>query len=807
MPPRFQPLRPLLAAALLLAFFAFALAQAVSTSPTFDEGFTLLRGYAAWRTGHLVPIGHPPLAHWLSALGVVLEPNLPDPRTLDGWYGDKYDDSSRDLLWKRGLNASRLVLLGRFPIILLGMLLGAVTFRWAKDLFGWRGALAALVLHALSPNLLANSAVATTDLPVTAFYFFTLFAWYRFTRKPTAARAAFTGLMLGCALAAKFSALLLLPTLGLLFAIYALTTKTLRACKSITSRFQILRVSKTLRVLKDFSVSAFVSLCLRVSVIAALALITLWAMYGLALRPYPLAQFVRELTDLGALAGGGHTAYLFGQLSPKGWWYYHPVVFLVKTPLPLLILIAIGLWRIAGGGQWVVGSGQPSAVSGQPSAVSTQPSAYSTQPSTLELQHSTFIIHTCTCGKCRCHSSFIISPLLYLAVATLSSLNVGYRYLLPALPFLHVIASAAFSGQQSAISRQPSAVSRPAFSIRHFAFVFLLWHAIATLSIAPHFLAYFNELVGPANGYKVLSDSNLDWGQDLPALAHYLNGRPVYLSYFGQADPHYYKINSTPLPGWPPPPDTHFAPADPAPGLYAISAGNLAGAQLPNPNTFAYFRALQPQAVINYSIFIYDVAPHDPVDSFAQCAPPLLADPAPLLQQPARPIVFDCATSLIQPARTGLALYPAEVAPLLDLGAPVFEWKRSDGTTYYRLYRTGVQLSTGVQLNAPTPGKYFTLLSYDLTPSALTLRWRVEQPAPPPVSIFVHFNWPDGALADAYDALGVPAEYWQPGDVITQRHPIAPDLPSGTYGVEVGLYSLADGTRYSDIALTTFVKP
>jgi hypothetical protein len=766
MPPRFQPLRPLLAAALLLAFFAFALAQAVSTSPTFDEGFTLLRGYAAWRTGHLVPIGHPPLAHWLSALGVVLEPNLPDPRTLDGWYGDKYDDSSRDLLWKRGLNASRLVLLGRFPIILLGMLLGAVTFRWAKDLFGWRGALAALVLHALSPNLLANSAVATTDLPVTAFYFFTLFAWHRFTRKPTAARAAFTGLMLGCALAAKFSALLLLPTLGLLLAIYALTTKTLRR-----------------KGAKDFSVSAFVSLCLRVSVIAALALITLWAMYGFALRPYPLAQFVRELTDLGALAGGGHTAYLFGQLSPKGWWYYHPVVFLVKTPLPLLILIAIGLWRIAGGGQWVVGSGQPSAVSGQPSRLKTQNLK-------LKTQHSSFIIHHSHLHLRQVQVSFIIlSPLLYLAVATLSSLNVGYRYLLPALPFLHVIASAAFSGQQSAISRRPSAIGRAAFSIRHFAFVIFLWQAIATISIAPHFLAYFNELVGPANGYKVLSDSNLDWGQDLPALARYLNGRPVYLSYFGQADPHYYKINSTPLPGWPPPAHTRFAPADPAPGLYAISASNLVGAQLPDPNTFAYFRALQPQAVIDYSIFIYDVAPHDPVDSFAQCAPPLLADPDSLLQQPARPIVFNCATSLIQSARTGLALYPAEVAPLLDLGAPVFEWKRSDGTTYYRLYNS----HTPTRPYSPIAnGSYLSLLSYDLTPDSLTLTWLVTEPAPPPVSIFVHFNWP---------------EYWQPGDVITQRHPIAPDLPSGAYGVEVGLYSLADGTRYSDIALTTFVKP
>ncbi|MBI2975514.1 MAG: hypothetical protein HYY33_01025 [Chloroflexi bacterium] len=134
----------------------------------------------------------------------------------------------------------------------------------------------------------------------------------------------------------------------------------------------------------------------------------------------------------------------------------------------------------------------------------------------------------------------------------------------------------------------------------------------------------------------------------------------------------------------------------------------------------------------------------------------------------------------------------------------MFEWKRSDGTTYYRLYNS----HTPTLPHSPiASGSYLSLLSYDLTPDSLTLTWLVTEPAPPPVSIFVHFNWPDGALADAYDALGVPAEYWQPGDVITQRHPIAPDLPPGEYGITVGLYSLADGTRYSDIALTTFVKP
>ncbi len=731
---------------LLSAFFLLSLAQITTTSPTFDEGYTVLRGYAAWRTGHIVPIGHPPLAHWFSGLGVVLEPNLPDPRSLDGWYGDKYDDSSRDLLWHRGLNATRIVFLGRFPILLLGLLLGAVTARWAKDLFGWRGALVALALHALSPNLLAHSALATTDLPVAAFYVFTLYRWHRYSQTPTLPNALLTGLMLGCALAAKFNALLLLPTLGLL-GLIELARHRQHALRTVLH-------------------SAFI--------ILPSAFAALWANYGFALTPYPLAQYVRELTDLTSLASGGHTAYLLGQLSLNGWWYYHLVVLAVKTPLPLLVLLIVAVARLI---------------------------------------HFTFRIP---------RSAFIVSVLLpaalyLLATITIFSLNVGYRYLLPALPLLHVLAASAVSHWKLEVG---SWDFRSLFIASHLPQVVVpglfIFHSVSTLAIAPHFLAYFNELVGPQNGYRILVDSNLDWGQDLPALARYLNGRPVHLSYFGQADPRYYGINYAPLPAWPPPSNTDFAPADPAPGLYAISASNLVGVQLPDPNTFAYFRDLQPLAVINYSIFVYEVPDRDPVTVFAQCAPPILNQSAvaQLLDNRAvRHITFDCKNSLILPASPSLLLYPENQSPILadprseaEGGNPlisVFDWKRSDGTTYYRLYRPP-DYSTTRPLGYET--KYLTLLSYDLTPSTLTLTWLVEETAPPPVSIFVHFNWPDGALAEAYDALGVPAEYWQKGDVIIQRHPISSDLPPGEYGVVVGLYSLADGTRYSEIPLTTYAK-
>jgi hypothetical protein len=71
---------------------------------------------------------------------------------------------------------------------------------------------------------------------------------------------------------------------------------------------------------------------------------------------------------------------------------------------------------------------------------------------------------------------------------------------------------------------------------------------------APQYLAYFNELTGgPAGGNRVLADSNLDWGQDLPRLAawqrRHPEAAPLSFSYFGTSDPVRYGVHAEPLLG------------------------------------------------------------------------------------------------------------------------------------------------------------------------------------------------------------------------------------------------------------------
>ncbi|MEE9613779.1 MAG: hypothetical protein V3W31_02355, partial [Thermodesulfobacteriota bacterium] len=193
---------------------------------------------------------------------------------------------------------------------------------------------------------------------------------------------------------------------------------------------------------------------------------------------------------------------------------------------------------------------------------------------------------------------FLLVPLALIAVLTLrSSLNIGLRHILPAYPFLIVLASSVITLR----------FGRPVIAKAAFA-TFSVWYAVSTLSIFPSYLAYFNEFVGPDRGYRYLVDSNLDWGQDLKRLKKYMdkNGvEEVYLSYFGTADPAYYGIGCRELMG------TLRAckyKRSGVPRFLAVSATNLQAVYMPDKHTFDWLKKREPAARIGYSIFVYDLS-------------------------------------------------------------------------------------------------------------------------------------------------------------------------------------------------------
>jgi len=108
-PGELDVLHLLLAALALIAMFGLATGSSLGNSPSFDEGFYIARGWAFLKTGHLLPLGHPPFTNVLSGLGVLLEPNLPDPASLRGWTANNADAFSKALLWNSGINTTRVV--------------------------------------------------------------------------------------------------------------------------------------------------------------------------------------------------------------------------------------------------------------------------------------------------------------------------------------------------------------------------------------------------------------------------------------------------------------------------------------------------------------------------------------------------------------------------------------------------------------------------------------------------------------------------------------------------------------------------
>src|SRR5512139_223719 len=93
----------LAAATLLWLLFAQAVHGAVIASTTFDEGPHLAVGYATLRTGdfRLQPVHiHPPLTNLLAAAPLLLDPSLPDPRSIPGWEIASLSALTDAIVWK-----------------------------------------------------------------------------------------------------------------------------------------------------------------------------------------------------------------------------------------------------------------------------------------------------------------------------------------------------------------------------------------------------------------------------------------------------------------------------------------------------------------------------------------------------------------------------------------------------------------------------------------------------------------------------------------------------------------------------------
>jgi hypothetical protein len=544
--------------ALLLVFYLAQCAWFIRTqSLTFDEPVHIAEGLDAWRSGRFEQYNdHPPLARLWCALPLLGQKwHLEIQKLPDSFRVSGITPDPESLAWR-----------GRVMNVLLGFLLALLLWRVADRLFSRTGANFALALFAFSPALIAHFSIVATDGAATLFILATAWALVRWRRSPTWIRTLSLGLLLGLLLLAKFSTapMFVLALLWMLFLGAGKIFKTPIRCNWSKTAAALVLGLFVLWTGYFFHVS-------RLTVHEGTLTATFPNWSEPIVKPVrghmnfsvliPAGEYVEGFRELVRHNRQGQAAFFLGRVSTRGGWKsYYPVVILLKWPTIVLALSLIGLVIVLR------------------KKVSVPPDLW--------------IL-----------ASF---PALYLAMAIFARFNIGDRHVLPLYPFALLFAAAAWEWAR----RKPAVAA--------LLILLAVLNAVDALRFAPGYLSYFTPFVRPAESYRLLTDSNLDWGQGLLALRDYQRNHPrdpMSLSYFGSVDPRFYGIQSNELGS------EHVS------GTVVVSATNLSGQFLTEPERYHWLLQQKPVAILDHSLYVFRVGEgEDPkaTGGFARARTPAL---------------------------------------------------------------------------------------------------------------------------------------------------------------------------------------
>ncbi len=547
-----------LALALVLLLFQFGMQVHLAKvdAETTDEGIHLFAGYT-YLTRHILDFNseHPPLVKTLAALPLlVLKPNQPP----DSPYWDKAQNffyhgatEHRQLgeafLYQSGNNADQVLFWGRVPMAGLTLLLGLTIYLASVRFWGWWAGLVSLSLYVFDPTMTAHGHLVTTDIGVSLGVLLTVLAFWRLLHRPVWHSAVLFGLALAVALLAKFTSIIVLPLLVLtgIWFMWRHQSKPARRAFGRNLLLGLVVAWLMMVVVYQFQVKPAPPVTNLVATVQSVnslretvssqAAGPITAVYNVVRYVAIPRDYVKGVLLLLAHVGSGQRAFLLGQTAVTGWWYYFPVLFLAKTPWPTLAILVAGV---------VVAVRQRKE-----------------SPVGLYL--------------------FLVG-LGYLAFAMTSRANIGVRHILPIYPLLFIVAGSVVAQKSKIIS-----VGLPS------AMIGLL--VLGFAATYPYYLSYFNPLFGGTpNGYRVATDSNLEWGQDLKRIKAYVEAHNIqnpYLEYYwdGLSSPDYYGLKHRYL--------TDYQSGNP--GYAIIGVTDL------QTERFAWLKNYQPIDRITPSVFVY----------------------------------------------------------------------------------------------------------------------------------------------------------------------------------------------------------
>lgn len=433
----------------------------------------------------------------------------------------------------------------RVPTVLAALLLGLLIYNWARELYGNKAGLLALSLFVIDVNLLTHARLATTDLYSALGTALALYFFWRFQRDGGWRAGSISALALGFAQIAKYSGVFLVPVFFMLAIV-----RHWRALLAAVAERNPWRMAKQQIKTTLIYIVLFTAVVLLVINAGFLFRETFTLLGDYEFRsdqfqaiqqmlpsflpvpvPYPYLEGLDWVLQRERIGGEFGNLYLLGELREgEGFKGYYFIAWLFKTPLAIQLLFiaaAIFYWRRRHLFQF------------------SRNEAFLLLPVIFFFFYFNFVYKSPT----------------------------GIRFLLVAFPMMHIFTA-------SLLAQQVAPTKRSQLTIT----ALLLTGAVSVLSWHPHYLSYFNELVPDRKqAYRILSDSNIDWGENQYYLDRWLEQHPEAVS----------------------------EPDGPMAGTIVVGVNNYTGVL--NREWFAWLRWLDKRPVghVVYSYLVFEVTPED----------------------------------------------------------------------------------------------------------------------------------------------------------------------------------------------------
>lgn len=596
-------LHPYIVCAIFVTMLAMSTVLAWQDSLTFDEIAHIPAGYSyVTQFDYRLNPEHPPLLKVLAGMALLpINPHFDTTQlfwTTANSYGEYGQwDAGKHFLHHAGNDTDILTFFARMPFVLISSFFALFLFYWGKRIGGIITGLFAMILYAFDPNVFGHNHLVTTDVGIAIAIGIAFFFFLQFLKNPTWLHVIYGGVALGIAQITKFSAILLIPFFGILLIIYPFIVIRSQDQKRSAIFFKYILRGTCAVVIMFFVIwAAYIPVTYRMpeNVLPSIVHIKgqpekyprdkYFIQFIIAANENhitrPLATYAQGLMQVLSRVDDGNATYFFGSVSSDASRWYFPFVFVTKqTVIHLLFYVIAGTLGALGILRTVRAAGMQSFV------ISMR------RMRLFALRH----FHEIVLG------SFVA---LYIYISISGNLTIGFRHLFPMMPLLYVLtAKTIVDSYKKIYDTKKKKIIRALFIFTICALIF------TTLTAFPHYISYFNILCGGSkNGYKYVTDSNADWGQDLKRLSSYLAEHQeietIRINYFGGDDVTNRIGEKRYIPWW-----DSKRPVEP--GYYAISAlflqESIYRTDRADDDSYRWTQKLRPFAQIGTSILIYKV--------------------------------------------------------------------------------------------------------------------------------------------------------------------------------------------------------